>query len=74
MCPFPLYYAVIQMDPKTMIKDLQLDDEQSSKEVEAMRPQKYLIYLARVSFVYIYFRCPQPRPSKRINAVMLFVA
>ena len=74
MCPFPNYYAVIQMDPKTMIKDLRLDDEQSLKEVEAMQPQKYLIYLELVRLIYSCFRYPQLPPWKHFNAALLFVA
>ena len=51
--PRPRFYAVIQMDPKAMIRDWKLDDEQALKEVEEMRPQKYLIYLDTVSFVHV---------------------
>ena len=52
--PRPRFYAVIQMDPETMIRDWKLDDEQALKEVEEMRPQKYLIYLDTVSFVHVH--------------------
>ena len=72
--PLPRYYAVIQIDPKTMIKDLRLDDEQALKEVEAMQPQKYLIYLELVRFIHIYLRYPQLPPSNHLNAALSFVA
>ena len=74
VCPLPRYYAVIQMDPKTMVKDLQLDDEQALKEVEAMRPQKYLVYLDVVSFVHIYFCHPQLLHLEQLSTVFPFVS
>ena len=65
--PSPRYYAVIQMDPEAMIRDLHLDDEQALKEVQEMQPQKYLIYLAQVGFVLIYLPYPQLPPSVHTN-------
>lgn len=49
--PFPLsrFYAVVRMDPLTMIKDLGLDDAETLRETEALHPKKYLVYVNIVS-------------------------
>ncbi|RDX48679.1 hypothetical protein OH76DRAFT_1483764 [Lentinus brumalis] len=43
--PPPFTYAVIRMDPVTMVKDLGLDDPATLAEVEGMSPKKYLVYI-----------------------------
>ena len=45
IAPPPRVYAVIQMDPGTMVKNLGLDDPESLSEVEKMSPKKYLVYI-----------------------------
>ena len=43
------YYAVVRMDPETMLRAVNLDDQRALDEVRRMEPKKYLVYLAMVS-------------------------
>ncbi|KAI0697389.1 hypothetical protein C8T65DRAFT_743184 [Cerioporus squamosus] len=45
VAPLPGHYAVIRMDPETMLKDLGLDDAATLNEVRQMSVKKYLVYL-----------------------------
>ena len=47
--PSGLAYAVVRMDPLTMVKDLGLDDAETLNAVGAMTPKRYLVYLEYVS-------------------------
>ncbi len=54
--PSGLAYAVIQMNPLAMVRDLGLDDDpEIVAAVAEMKPKKYLIYL---EFVSVYYRVP----------------
>ena len=46
--PIPSNFAVVRMDPVAMVRRLKLD-QLAIAEAEAMRPQKYLVYLTIVS-------------------------
>ncbi|TFK84690.1 hypothetical protein K466DRAFT_496077, partial [Polyporus arcularius HHB13444] len=43
--PPPFTYAVVRLDPVTMVKDLGLDDPATLAEVKGMSPRKYLVYI-----------------------------
>ena len=49
IAPSPKVYAVIRIDPETMVRDLGLDDEETLAEVKEMNPKKYLVYVEWVS-------------------------
>ncbi len=44
-----MHYAVIRLDPETMVKDLGLDDPTTLTEVAKMSTRKHLVYLWSVS-------------------------
>ncbi len=49
--PSGLLYGVIRMDPRAMVADLGLDDQDTLDAVEEMKPKKYLVYLEHVSLL-----------------------
>ncbi len=59
MEPLPLlpfqqarFYAVVQMDPLAMVKNLGLEDPKILLAVEALHPKTYLVYVDVVSVEY----------------------
>ena len=43
--PPPCVYAVIRMDPTSMVQNLGLDDLETLGEAGKMNPKKYLVYV-----------------------------
>ncbi|PIL33676.1 hypothetical protein GSI_04300 [Ganoderma sinense ZZ0214-1] len=43
--PSGLAYGVIQMDPRSMVTELGLDDRKTLTAVDELKPKKYLVYL-----------------------------
>ena len=62
IAPSPKVYAVIRIDPETMVRDLGLDDEETLAEVKEMSPKKYLVYVEWVSRSCCLLRCPSRSP------------
>ena len=50
--PVPWFYAVVRMDPLTMVMDLGLNDEETLEAVKGFNPKKYLVY---VNFVCVSY-------------------
>ena len=45
IAPPPCVYAVIQMEPTSMVKNLGLEDLETLSKVGKMNPKKYLVLL-----------------------------
>ena len=50
IAPLPFVYAVIRIDPDTMVKDLGLDDLETLNDVRKIDPKKYLVYVEWVRY------------------------